>query len=171
MTAVYQITVPTATGPVQGFEETPVQSAQSGDATPLLPVDVTGKGNDVSINGAQAFGNGITGVTLSNVVLSFETSYGPTVYICDISDTFNFKKKITLGPINTSTQAGIQEAFGQVNLKADFPNATQLYYRFGSRYASDSPGPIVDPAIYPNPTPYSGGGTYVYSLTNTLRGS
>jgi hypothetical protein len=174
VTAIYAVT---GEAGLVGYEETPVQTSGSGIVTPTLPIDTTGdqsnggvSDNNVQVNGKVGFNQ--SGADFSHVVFSFTTNPGINTYIVDVSNVPNFAKKVTLTVPMATTTGGQTITTTTTNLRTAFPGATELYYRIGDRNSIDSPGPVRNDAINPNPDLWgTSRATYVYSATAWFFGS
>jgi hypothetical protein len=173
VTAVYTITLYNDGNTETGYEETPLQTSQSGTVTPTIPIDTTGTYNAIKINGtALAAGTPTTTVNLDNFVMSFTTNPGIDTYVVDLSTNSNFTNKVELPISGLATNVGYAVATSAVNLLKETSLGLKsgqletIYFRIGDRYSGDNPGPIVNKTSSPNPD-----GNYAYSAVWYFQGT
>ncbi|MDR3710259.1 MAG: hypothetical protein P4L33_18335 [Capsulimonadaceae bacterium] len=157
-----------ATSGTIGYEETPLNvGVAKGYATPELAVDPTAKTTTVNSGGSSVTAYSATGVTLSNVILSWNT-VGSTAddYVVDYSTTPTFANKYTLSPTGNLLGTGISVT---ANLRSHFglssTSSHVIYYRIGCRHSADVPGPYKDTQHATNPDANPNGGSYLYAAT------
>jgi hypothetical protein len=97
----------------------------------------------------------------------------------ELSTNAAFTNKISSDVISSVGSGGqtITYTFGgvaNVNLRAKFPTLSPgqpVYYRLAVKNSVDSPGPVIPINLIGNPTTFSNGSSYIYSITGTFTGS